>query len=258
MKTQADSSFIPSLLAEPNYWENWYRLMISVAGRWIIVFSAVGLFFIRSPEKTALMLGLWAGYFVFGIVFTFHIHTHDYYHLMLLPISALSISFAASSLLRDLNINNPIWRIAFWCLLVFAVLLSVRESVSRLGDKSYSVRIKKYREIGETVNHSMNSLILDNDYGNGLMYYGRVACPDGWQWPTGTELDPDDKDGPSGDKAKDLLNQRISEISPQYFIIADPLLLQYQKGLKEELDSKYTLIASTPDYIVYDLRHKHN
>jgi 4-amino-4-deoxy-L-arabinose transferase-like glycosyltransferase len=258
MKEQADSSFVPSLLIDPSYWKDWYHLMMSVEGKWIIVFSIAGLFFIRSPEKTALMLGLWAGYFVFGIVFTYHIHTHDYYHLMLMPISALSISFAASRLLGGMNITKPIWRIAFWCLLVFAVLLSVRESMDWLGDKGYAARIKKYREIGEKVHHNRNSLILDGDYGNGLEYYGRVAFMDGWGWPTGAESELEDKGGISNYNAVEFLNQRITEISPEYFIIADPLLLQYQKGLKEELDSKYTLIASTPDYIIYDLRRKHN
>ena len=37
------------------------------------------------------MAGLWGGYFLFGLVFTYHIHTHGYYSLQFVPIVALSL-----------------------------------------------------------------------------------------------------------------------------------------------------------------------
>ena len=44
----------------------------------------------RQPRR--LLLALLAGYVAFGIVFTHHIHTHDYYSLPLVAFVALGVA----------------------------------------------------------------------------------------------------------------------------------------------------------------------
>ncbi len=43
---------------------------------------------------------LWAGYALFGLYFNYHISTHDYYSLPLIPIAALSLAPAGRLVLR--------------------------------------------------------------------------------------------------------------------------------------------------------------
>ncbi|MBK9600225.1 MAG: hypothetical protein IPO36_00010 [Anaerolineales bacterium] len=62
-----------------------------VIGGIALMLGLLGLFFLEN-EKRRFFLGLWAGYALFGIYFNYHISSHDYYSLPLIPIVALSLA----------------------------------------------------------------------------------------------------------------------------------------------------------------------
>lgn len=254
LEAQAQYSFIPSLLIHPTYWKKWFLLASYVIGKWSIIFALIGVLLVRTELQKSFLIGLWIGYFIFGLVFTYHIHTHDYYHLMLIPIVALSLGVIASVILGLLAQNGRIWQFAFWLLFLFSILLSIRETLPSLDDSGFSSQVKKYEEIGELVNHSSNTLILDDAYGNGLMYHGRIGSPDGWLWPHSSEFKFNAKIGIPYLSGKELLDKWIMEISPEYFIASYVDDLKKQQSLKEELDAKYPKVVETPDYVIYDLK----
>ena len=82
--------FIPSLLASPLFYVQWQVKAAAVAGGLGIMFGLIGLFLV-SGRARAFLFGIWGAYFVFGLYFNYHISTHDYYSMSLLPIVALSL-----------------------------------------------------------------------------------------------------------------------------------------------------------------------
>jgi 4-amino-4-deoxy-L-arabinose transferase-like glycosyltransferase len=252
LKDQVEGRFLPGMYLQKSYWLGWLHLVSSIIGKWPFIVSLAGILLVRSDMERAFLLGLWIGYIVYGLVFTVHISTHDYYHLMLIPIVALSLGGAATVLLERLALYQGILRLGVWILLVFSILLSLRSSVSLLNDTGFGARIEMDKEIGELVNHSPNTIYLDGYYGNRLRFYGKFA---GVPWPKPDYFANLEKAGKHPARGKALLKQIIEERSPDYFIISSFDQLEGQEDLKEALDSEYTLVAETPDYIIYDLKH---
>jgi len=59
-------------------------------------------------------------------------------------------------------------------------------------------------------------------------------------------------------RGKELLDEKISEGSPEYFIVTSMEDFDQQNDLKDALNAGYAVVAQTPDYIIYDLRRKKN
>ena len=62
-------------------------------GNYFIGAALLGALLLSKGLARALLIGLLSGYIVFGLVFTYHIQTHSYYSLQLVPIVALAIGF---------------------------------------------------------------------------------------------------------------------------------------------------------------------
>src|SRR5690606_7597116 len=76
MRWKVSSSFRPYLLARPDFWLEWFDLGASAVGYAALGLALVGFSLLGKRYARALIIGLALGYVVFGVVFTFHIHTH--------------------------------------------------------------------------------------------------------------------------------------------------------------------------------------
>ncbi|NJN43488.1 MAG: phospholipid carrier-dependent glycosyltransferase [Anaerolineae bacterium] len=92
LQGQAKQSFLPSLWLDPNYYLRWAKLGVEVVGVSTLILVLVGIFFWKRKTERVFLLGLWVGYGTYGLAFPYHIMTHDYYQLPLIPIVAISIS----------------------------------------------------------------------------------------------------------------------------------------------------------------------
>lgn len=247
LKGQVGGRLDPGLYLEPSFWIGWFRLAFRVIGKWPLIISLAGLLVLRPGKGRAFLMGLWAGYVIIGLVFNDNIYTHDYYHLILIPVVALSLGAAATVLLNRLASNEGVWRLGAWLLLVFSILLSVRSSLTLLSDTGFDARIYLDKRIGELVKHSTNTVYLDTNYGNRLRYYGKFA---GTSWPTSYDFEFWDPD----ERGKERLEGIIEAKSPEYFIVSSPEELVGQEDLKKILDDEYDIVAETPDYIIYNLK----
>ncbi len=82
----AQGNFLAHLLIEPYFWKDWFLIIGQVIGYLPFAAAVTGLIIMKKGIIKSLLLGLWASYFIFGIVFTLPIHTHDYYHLPFIPV----------------------------------------------------------------------------------------------------------------------------------------------------------------------------
>jgi hypothetical protein len=226
------------------------------------------------------MLGLWGGYLLFGLVYTVHIHTHDYYSLQLIPIVALSLGPLGSLVVTQLNqLAIPKYpdqlglryyvRVIVLTLFVPALILSAvqywqtaRGVLPGRMAATHQSEVATYQEIGEVVNHSPHTLLLfgdTNDWGYPLLYHGRFSAV---PFPR-----PGDMRG--GLSTEEYFNTLYSKYSPEYFIISTKLgytesggLLDFwesneYKDLRNVLIKNFPVMVQNDTYVVFDLRKKY-
>jgi hypothetical protein len=99
-----------------------------------------------------------------------------------------------------------------WVLLIITVSWGVQQSVKLLDDSGFDAQVKAYKEIGEKVNHSSNTIMFDAHFGDRLMYYGRIVG-ETWLIVNKTDYSIDDSLELSG---KERLQQIISEYPTIY------------------------------------------
>jgi hypothetical protein len=235
----------------------------------------------RKGLPRALMIGLWGGYFLFGLVFAKHIHTHAYYSLPFIPVAALSLShvvtLAMNHLFRAAN-SKPLHqvgllnyghyrRIVVLALVISALALSAveyRQTLFKIagGDlgnfKRNSQLAATYQDIGENVNHSRNTLFLEPEHGYPLEYHGQIS---GRAWPPASfQRREEQRFGEQEKSIEERFDTLYSQHSPEYFIITKPYLKDEEhEDLRDFLTENFTPTIEEEDrYIVFDLSVRHN
>jgi 4-amino-4-deoxy-L-arabinose transferase-like glycosyltransferase len=284
---QTEGSFIPGLLVQPSYWIGWLKMIGRNIGIQGLAAALIGVALISDRRARWFLGGLWFGYFCYGLFFNYHIHTHDYYSMMAIPMAALSVGPVAIWLTKFLLGQ---WRERRIRLLGLAVAMCVVMGVAALGvlklasagklTPTMKGRIKsvgsvfgadmklllflgrgidergearRYEEIGTLVEHSDKTLYLTHDHGRSLTYHGELA---GTSWPGQTDfkkrmmLNQDSLDGSS------LLKHRIAEDSMAFFVATELDELRKQPELVAILDRDHSLLASNAFFRVYSLRKR--
>jgi hypothetical protein len=244
---QFGGRFIPSLFLSPSYYLGWIGMLNIVVGAIALTLGLLGLFFF-DKEKRRFMLGLWAGYALFGIYFNYHISSHDYYSLPLIPIVALSLAPVADAFfaqLTELTATRFARLAAIGILLLglFASLWNTRAEMKRID---YRPEAQMWAEISEKIGDK-NAAGLTQDYGSRLAYWGWKNLT---SWSTyGDLIYHDDLRG-----AQNNFEQQFESIASkkELFLVTDFDELNRQPSLKEKL-SGYPIFAEGDGYIIFDL-----
>jgi hypothetical protein len=280
LQGQVQGKIVPQYLLETYFWRGWLEQIGAMVGLIGFVGGVFGIVLLRPGLPRALVAGMWVGYLLFGLVFTYHIHTHDYYSLQLVPLVALSL--------------GPVWDKAWGylgrgthgyyrrgvvlALIVLAVGLSVfgqRTAILGIvhqGEGSepfpgryvgsvliadYGARASTYRKIGDIVDHSPRTIFSAADFGYPLLYYGRLQgeywpTPDMVAWWRSRERVKSHLGGATN--RRELFEQWYSETSPEYFIVIKSEGWRDDRALRRLLLRHFPKIASNRDYLVFDLR----
>ncbi|UCC32585.1 MAG: hypothetical protein JSU86_09930, partial [Phycisphaerales bacterium] len=254
LKSQAHSSFLPHLWFEPSFWPRWLRLARSMIGYPALAGGLLGIAMFRVGPARALVMGLWLGYLVLGLVFTYHIATHDYYHLLLIPIAAVSLGPIGASILNRLQTTCPRWysRAAVVGVLVVAMLLWMHRAPWRRESNAPMI-VPPALAIGEVVNHSDRTIFLAHGYGRPLAYHAEIA---GVNWPSTGEQRTQRMRGRAPLSANERFEQIRQRTSPDYFIVTDGQQFDKQRDLRKLLFTQFPILAQTEGYLIFDLRGK--
>jgi hypothetical protein len=283
LREHAQASFIPHLLLRPYFWKNWLAMVLRVTGLIAFIGALLGLFMVQNKLSRFFLRGLWFSYFIYGLLFTFHIHTHDYYQLPFIPVIALSFGPSGAWLLRRMFSSKK-------CLIIFGIFLliliyGINININKARQKDYDnyfkifnyivgtnpqfykfliedfekeVRISK--EIGEIVNHSSKTLFLTPDYGRSLTYHGEIS---GFPWPTQKSLSERKLRGIKIPKKEELFDNpyfiirthdKFIKFNPDFFIITDFKEFESQPDLKEILTVNFSIIIQNDNYMIFDTR----
>jgi hypothetical protein len=244
---QFGGRFIPSLFLSPSYYLGWIGMLNTVVGGMALMLGLISLFFLDN-EKRRFLLGLWAGYVLFGLYFNYHISSHDYYSLPLIPIVALSLAPLADWFFAQLTrlTATRLAQTAVFSILLLGLFASLWSTRAEMKSTDYRPEAQTWAEIGEKIDGKI-TVGLTQDYGSRLSYWGWKSLV---SWPTyGDLLYHDDLRG-----SQKKFNEQfaILALNKELFVVTDFDELNRQPLLKEKL-SGYSIFATGDGYLIFDL-----
>jgi hypothetical protein len=249
-----------------------------VTGYVAILGALLGVLLSRKGLPRALLIGLWSGYLLFGLTFSHHISTVNYYSLQLIPVVALSLGPIADLVIEHLKQTvgpnragklgaRSYGRAIVAALSVAVLILSAAGNRDRTDwllaeqDRASSYVVTS-QEIGKAVNHSRHTLVLfghyisnayypEPNYAYAVMYHGRFLG-DEWPYPIKSGMSQERESS-----AEELFYRRYRRHPPEYFVISKGWWNREEtKGLRAFLSKNFPVAAQGDTYIVFDLRRK--
>lgn len=245
---QFEGRFFPALFASPSYYAGWINVLNLVAGPSAVFLGLLGV--LVSPNRLAarLLVSLWFGYLLYGLYFNYHISTHDYYSLILVPIVSLSLAPVGAGLLsllppRDSRPGPHAAALAAMGIGLVLVLVGLRQHLSRVD---FRPDADMWQEIGATLGPDARVLALTQDYGMRLIYWGWVAPT---PWPSESDLRYHALRGASRQFEREF--ERLSR-NRDYFLVTDFDELARQPDLAARL-REFNVVVKRPRYEILDL-----
>jgi hypothetical protein len=245
---QFSGRFISSLIFNPLTYLDWETKASLAAGGLFITLGLLGFFLAQERRVRALLYGLWGAYLLFGLYFDYHIATHDYYHLPLIPVVAVSLSPLGSWFFARLAESTSIrWaRSVVYVILIYGISSTAWAVRDQMKSVDYRPQAAMWNEIGDLIRDD-NTIALTQDYGSRLQYWGWMTAS---IWPGSGDLYYFDVRG-SPRSFDGMFDEKTAK--KDFFLVTDFDELKLQPQLKESLSS-YPIFAQGEGYIIYDLR----
>jgi len=251
LESQLALRFFPQMWLDPAFYFSWQNLMSNATGFGLWVAGIVGVFLADKHRERPLLLGLWIGYILFGFTFPYHFTTHDYYHLTIIPIVALSLAPLVKVVFeRFFTRNSDLFpRLILIVLVLFGVAVQSWYARARLAASTHYSEPAFWAEIGDKLGHTASVVGLTQDYGYRLAYWG-------WQgsssWFTSADIAVRYMAGQNIDLAKKFAEDTAGK---HYFLVTMFSEFDNQPEIKDLLYSHYLVVAKTDEYIIFDLQH---
>jgi hypothetical protein len=249
LATQAQVSFLPHLWLQRDYWQGWFLTVVDRIGFLPLILGLLGMVVLERWKAITMMAGLWSGYLIFGLLFSYHIQYAGYYHSQLIVITALSSGPVVLWLYSQLQSKGIMYR--QWALLSLIGLMIIALNFRDIRREFSWTTIESAQvaaEIGRQVDHSIHTAYLASYYGRPLEYLGELS---GSYWPRA-----DAAHLVQGSRERLSIEDRIQMLgyTPEYFIITDFVEFnRYHTDLAEYLNQHYQVLARTDQYLVYRL-----
>jgi hypothetical protein len=235
------------LIIAPDFYVRWMSFLHTLLGLTPIFLGLAGVIISR-PQNRAILLGMWIGYGLYGLSLPYQMYTHNYYHLQLIPIVALSLAPVAHVLLEKVAVQPRSWQVIIVLVGLVAVAYPSWVARSTLMAADYRAESEYWEYVAESVPRDGPVIALTQDYGFRLMYFGglRVSL-----WPITAEQELASLRGRERE-----FSERFDNLTEgrAYFLVTAMGQLNQQVDLREHLESNYPLVVSGDGFLVYDLR----
>ncbi len=251
LATQFAFRFFPELWSTGGFYLRWLGQIDGIVGFGTCAIAVVGVFMAERRAMTFLA-SLWLGYLALGMVFSYHITSHDYYNLMLIPIVALSLAPVVDVFVKRAQDLQSGWIpravLSVLVLLVVAVQL-------------WNVRVELFRDdwrpdaafwtmLGEKLGHNHGKVLgIVQDYGYRLEYWGWQDV-ESWYYSGDLELRAlDNRTIDTGQRFQDRLKGK------QFFLVTQMKNFDSEPEIKAYLYQHYPIYDQGKGYIIFDLAH---
>lgn len=252
MESQFLGRFFPEFWWDLGFYFNWEDMASGIVGYGAVFAALLGTFLFQSSGFRAMGIGLWLGYFVFGMVFPYHFTTHSYYHLPLIPIVAICLAPIGALIFKPLTKLKPelLIRIAVLGILLSAIVIKVWDVRLDLGREDYRHEPAHWAKIGEIIDHNPSVVGLVHDYGNRLAYFGWVTPK---IWPPLGQQSLRELQGKPAIEVQEWFNNRAG--NKDFFLVTMKNQFEKQPELKNLLYENFPVYAEGDGYLIFDLRN---
>lgn len=231
-----------------DFYVRWVKEANSVVGLAALCLGLIGTFVFPTGAPKGMVLGLWLGYGLYGLTFPYQISTHDYYHLMLIPITALGLMPLAELLWERLRQESAIWRAAALAVLAFVLAVRSWQSRTALLSEDYRGEAGGWKAIGEALPEDGAILALTHDYGFPLAYYGWTHVS---LWPSRADFNVLEMTDHNQGDFEAAFQERIRGF--RYFLVTDFGELARQPDLEGRLETGFAVASEGDGFVLYDL-----
>ena len=247
----AEGRFLPSLWTTADFWTKWTRLVADLFGYLPFILVAVAVF---TRGRTRLVVGSLVGsYLVYGLAFPYHITTHSYYSLPLVPIVALAVGVGADGVLSWMdNRGRDLFSVGVAVLVLGLTFLPMlRDTWQHPSPDTGTVADQlaaASHAAGDACGHTSHAIFVAPADGNPLMYYGAVA---GQPWPSPLDVKAAAKAGHPPVAVGAQLDVAVAE-GADCFIVTDLDQWAAAPELRDRLQ-RYPVLAQGDGYLVFSL-----
>jgi hypothetical protein len=258
--------FFPQLWPQPAFYLQWLGQIDGVTGFSTFVLAVTGIFVARQ-RGMRLLAGLWLGYFAYGMTFAYHITTHDYYQIPLIPIVALSLSPVAETLFEQANklraasdsgTSSPgsqglnrygslIIRVTLALLITLVTAIQIWNVRVELIRDNWRPDAEFWAMLGEKLGHNDPVLAIAQDYGYRLAYWGWEKVD---SWYDSGDLALRALDG----RQVNLLQRFQQQVVGKHFlVVTQSNRFDQQPEIKAYVYKTYPIFDEGKGYIIFDL-----
>ena len=239
------------LLRQPFFYIRWVQQVEYVIGfGWLIV-GLAGTLLIRKRVGRVMLVGAWAAYLVYGLAFPFQIMTHDYYHLMLIPIVALGLASWGAMAYSFLADGHWAWRLAALGVAAFAAVFLLWEARVTLAAEDYRLEAAGWRRLTEKMPDDGAIVAISHSYGTRLRYYAWTGTR---FWPGVADIGLSALAGGGHFNYEAEFRERTNGAS--YFLINNFAELDNQPELKAILYQRFPIYDEGDGYLIFDLTRR--
>jgi 4-amino-4-deoxy-L-arabinose transferase-like glycosyltransferase len=247
---QAGGRVDPSLVATEWFWRGWWEMVsmvLTFPQRQTILAliplaaALAGILVARKGLPRTTLVGLGVGYVAFAFTFTFHVPSHAYYSLPLIPIVALSIGTLAGVLIEWLEERRAA-RVSFVAFLVLVAGVAAYKAHAVVTPPAPTKTIAEYEQVGKLTRHTTRAVYVDLRLRSPLSYWGWMVGRY-WYPPTPSQDLP---------LTGDLFPPWIHPAEVSFFII-DRTELSTEPRLRA-FTQDLPLVGRTSQHAIFDAR----
>lgn len=244
---QFQGRFFPELLKELKYYLRWKNALSAVTGHELIIVAAIlGLLFFIRKKELGFFIGTGVGYILYCLFFTYHIQTHYYYHLPVIPLVAVMLAGFFEFLIKYIKTKAviPLARFGLGAIL----LVGMGGGYYMLNNDDYRNEPIYYKKVADFVGHDSKVIALSQDYGNRIAYFGWIKPK---PWKIGGNIDQTS----NLESEMVLFEEYFREFIEGYdfFVITRITVFNRQELLHDTLFQNFEIHEQDTGYIIFNL-----
>jgi hypothetical protein len=249
LKQQTNFRFFPNLWFDPYTYLRWENNIDKVFVLGLFLIGLFGTLLIKDKKLRFMYVSVFMGYFLYGMCFSYHIMSHDYYQIPLTPAIAVGLAAVGGVLVESIKGKGRklFSMIVLAGLLTFWIAVNYHTVTSQLEDTNYDHMPVLYESLGEKV-RDYSVVSITPDYGYRLAYWGWKTT---WNWMSAGDFQLRELAGQDIDPV-DLFQKTVE--GADLFLVTNFSELNRQPAVKEILTENYPIFDEGENYIIYDLR----
>lgn len=246
LKHQSQLRFFPNLWLDPVTYLRWKISIDKTLKTELFLAGLFGALLIKDKKRRIMFSGVFIGYFLYGLYFSYHIMTHDYYQVPMTPAVAIGLAAAASVLIEHIRGRKLVSYILLAGILSFWIVFNFYSAIDELKDTDYTEVPSLYESLSEKVgNYSVIS--MTPDYGYRMIYWGWKSTR---HWLSEGDFYLRELAGMEVDQLEAFMDT-IDDA--ELFLVTDFSEFDQQSDVKEILTDNYPIFDQGDKYIIYDL-----